>query len=353
MRRWRRTRWVSTSTVVRSHAPTLSLAPRSTLVRQIYTQQTYASHRWRLTSAHLGRPILLLAAPTGDSTVVLGPNLDDHRHHHRLIPHHVLHDTPVRGKIHGGAIVVTADPEVSDESIAACVECVSSIFDAMPETSRVVVLDAMRGVGVEIAVIGVRQATTDVAAHRHLKGKAVTVGPARTFDDGTRGLGATVACPVMSVGEENLLPGRLVDPKYPDESILVHELAHTVMNLGLRETSWYQDIKDAYAAARRSNAYDLTSYCMQNADEYWAEMTQAWFRATRRRDVTSGVTSREELIGRDPRLAAIMVGVYGDASPAWTWRASDGGRRGGKGGKGGRGGSRSIRRTRRLLCSMM
>jgi len=38
------------------------------------------------------------------------------------------------------------------------------------------------------------------------------------------------------------------------------------MNLGLKDTHWVAEIKDAYAAARRSNAYNLDSYCMANAD---------------------------------------------------------------------------------------
>jgi hypothetical protein len=38
------------------------------------------------------------------------------------------------------------------------------------------------------------------------------------------------------------------------------------MNLGLKDTHWYADIKEAYGAARRSNAYNLESYCMENAD---------------------------------------------------------------------------------------
>ena len=38
------------------------------------------------------------------------------------------------------------------------------------------------------------------------------------------------------------------------------------MHLGLKDTHWVTEIKDAYAAARRSNAYHLGSYCMANAD---------------------------------------------------------------------------------------
>ncbi|GIM16741.1 hypothetical protein Vretimale_19340 [Volvox reticuliferus] len=55
---------------------------------------------------------------------------------------------------------------------------------------------------------------------------------------------------------------------------------------------------------------------MENEEEYWAEGTQAWFDATIRTDVTSGVNTREKLRQRDPGLAAMMMRAYGDGS----WR---------------------------------
>jgi hypothetical protein len=116
--------------------------------------------------------------------------------------------------------------------------------------------------------------------------------------------------------------------------------------------------------------YDLSCYMMDNASEYWAEGTQAWFDATVREgedmyaalpakrvghpqmaclcllkppypnscsqgcvgtqpitpngcacccagaDVTSGVNTRDKLRERDPALAEIMTLVYGDGE----WR---------------------------------
>ena len=267
---------------------------------QVHTQQTFVGHRWRLKTlpGHNERSGEL-DAPQVDSTVIFTDEDGVSLISHTLIPVHALLDgCTVRARV-CGVITVTAVNAVRDEAVAACVECLSSIIDDMPE--KAAVLRAMGALGVELAIIGVGQTTTDVPAHAHLKGMDVQVGPTRTFDDGTRGLGATVACPVMSVAEENLLPGVLVDRRYPDESILVHEFAHTVrlrcaalalppllppllplchlthalpltlvrcqvMNLGLKDTHWYADIKHAYGAARRSNAYDLKSYCMENAD---------------------------------------------------------------------------------------
>lgn len=55
----------------------------------------------------------------------------------------------------------------------------------------------------------------------------------RTYDNGCRGVGGTRSVPCTSVGEENLL--RVDDMYYPEESILVHELAHTIMNIGVSE----------------------------------------------------------------------------------------------------------------------
>jgi len=204
---------------------------------QVHTQQTFAGHRWRLTrrtgQGARGTPLPghddgggELEAPPVDSTVIFTEGDGVSLISHTLIPMHALQDgCTVRARI-CGVITVTAVDAVRDEAVAACVECVTSIIDDMPE--KAAVLRAMGALGVEVAIIGVGQTTTDVPAHAHLKGMDVHVGPARTFEDGTRGLGATVACPVMSVAEENLLPGTLIDRKYPDESILVHEFAHTV-----------------------------------------------------------------------------------------------------------------------------
>ena len=197
---------------------------------QVHTQQTFVGHTWKLRSTvastgPTGPSSQRVDAPRVDSTIIFTGEDEVPLISHTLIPLHVLQGCPVRATVHG-VISVTAIEAVRDEAVVACVDCVSSIIDGMPDKSSV--LREMGALGVEIAIIGVGQKTTDVPAHAHLKGQGVEVGPIRTFEDGTRGLGATVACPVMSVGEENLLPDSLVDRRYPDESILVHEFAHTV-----------------------------------------------------------------------------------------------------------------------------
>merc|ERR1712224_654174 len=100
------------------------------------------------------------------------------------------------------------------------------------------------------------------------------------------------------------------DKKYPKESILVHEFAHHIMNLGV-STAQRRRIQQAYEAARAKGLYKPDIYMMANADEYWAEGTQAFFDASVRTDVNDGINSREGLTAHDPRLAALVEEVYG------------------------------------------
>ncbi len=51
-------------------------------------------------------------------------------------------------------------------------------------------------------------------------------------------------------------------------------------------------------------------------DEYWAEGAQAYFDATVRTDVTSGITSRDQLWKVDPGLARLLEAAFGSG----PWR---------------------------------
>ena len=68
--------------------------------------------------------------------------------------------------------------------------------------------------------------------------------------------------------------------------------------------------------------YPAGSYIASNSKEMWAEGSQIWFEATRRTDVTGGVTSRQQLRVHDPRLAALLASVYGDGGWRYDWRQS-------------------------------
>lgn len=72
------------------------------------------------------------------------------------------------------------------------------------------------------------------------------------------------------------------------------------------------EIKRCYESAMRQNLYNKQAYIATNQAEYWAEGSQAWFEATVRTDVTSGVRCKAELVERDPDLSRLMLRVYGE-----------------------------------------
>ena len=135
------------------------------------------------------------------------------------------------------------------------------------------------------------------------------------MDSTTRGLGGSVC---TSCGEENLLSIEN-DPRYKEESILVHEFGHTVMNLGMDDLGRAM-VRRCYDDAMARGLYAPGCYMGSCADEYWAEGTQSWFDATVRTDVNGGVNTRTKLRAHDPALALLLASVYGDGS----WRFTDG-----------------------------
>ena len=165
----------------------------------------------------------------------------------------------------------------------------------------------------------------------------------------TRGLGGTLAVPVTSCGEENLFAID-DDPHYRDESILVHELGHTVMEVGLSATERRAIVRaapfplllapssvishrrasppgvfqvEAHRAALGRRLYSRESYMGSCAEEYWAEGTQSWFDATARYDVNETLNTRARLRRHDPQLAALLRAAYGDG--AWRFTQTLGG----------------------------
>lgn len=189
-------------------------------------------------------------------------------------------------------------------------------IDGMLNNCNLTVLDNFKRYKAAVGIIGREQVTTDLPPHRHLKG-ATCRGGNDDLDGTTKGLGGSVTCPFATVGEENLLmtPG----DKYFQESILIHELAHSVMNIGLYNHPLYNDIESAYRNSISRGLYPRNAYIACNADEYWAESCQIYFEATVRRDdgATGGICTRRELMKRDPVLLDVLITVYG--SEDWRY----------------------------------
>jgi len=100
------------------------------------------------------------------------------------------------------------------------------------------------------------------------------------WNERARGLGATLAVPLGSSAEENVLCDGA--DRYRGEDITVHEFAHSLHLLGLSQVhpSFNSELKQLYAAARASGAWGAGHYAMTDYKEYFAEGFRAISRPT-------------------------------------------------------------------------
>jgi hypothetical protein len=216
-------------------------------------------------------------------------------------------------------IPVVASARARDEAVAAARVIVLRMLRKRPDAR-----DHLVRARIRVAVLAPDEQTLDVPEHADLRGTP-TDTPGVDWNDRARGLGATLQRPVTSCGEENLL-GMLCD-RYAGESTLMHELGHTIAQVGLEADEAFQrDLDAAYHAAVAAGRWKGT-YAGRDVDEYWAEGVQDWFDA----NLTGGpehneVHTRAQLATYDPALRALLARVFEDDdwrfSPAAAARAS-------------------------------
>ena len=173
------------------------------------------------------------------------------------------------------------------------------------------ILQALAANNVRFAVMAYNELTTQIPEHSDLM-------PAAYWDRRARGLGPTPIRLAVSCGEENLLnyPG---DP-YWNESILVHEFAHAIHEMGLNRVAPGFDarLKATFEAAVKRGLWKDT-YAITNKQEYWAEGTQSWFDTNCANDAEHNhVDTRDKLKAYDPALAGLLTEVFGDTDWRYT-----------------------------------
>lgn len=133
--------------------------------------------------------------------------------------------------------------------------------------------------------------------------------------------GAKDICDTTSICDANIVASQSVphhDP-YWEENILVHEFAHTIMNVALpngnaKEKAIFKAIDHVYQIYHKGICQRLPqAYACANADEMWAEASQAWFGATCRKDPKTniGLTTPEAIKKNIPILYELLGSVYG------------------------------------------
>lgn len=188
---------------------------------------------------------------------------------------------------------------------------VQHVVTKMLECSPSYVLERLCEKKASFGIVGRGQAITDCPPHRFMK----AVYKDRDLDSTCRGLGGTLSVPCTALSEENLTMED--DRWYPAQSILVHELAHMVLNLAL-VTEVQKDLMECYELARRGDTYPKDSYLLTNEQEFFAVLTESWFESTLRDDLNGGVRSRESVKQKDPLAAKIMLLAWGDGSWRFT-----------------------------------
>jgi hypothetical protein len=201
-------------------------------------------------------------------------------------------------------IPIISSAKVSDEALVAAAAIVKGMMMDRPDLYEPLISQK-----VKVAVMASTEVTSDIPEHSDLN----RVFPKWNWDTRCRGVGATHARPVCSCAEENLL--QLPQDKYIKENILVHEFAHTVVNLGVLRVDrrFGARLKEAYASAMKEHLWENT-YAATDWEEYWAEGAQDWFDCNLYRARTDGnhnqIHTQEQLRRYDPRLAELLGEVF-------------------------------------------
>ena len=207
------------------------------------------------------------------------------------------------------ALVVEGFPIVSSEKVSDFALCEAAYIVRSMLAGRDDVLQALGKNKVRLAVMAPTELTCDIPEHSDLK-------PPAYWNRRARGLGSTPVRPAVSCGEENVLalPG---DP-YHTESIVVHEFAHAIHDMGLTSLDPMFDgrLKAIFKEAMDEGLWK-GKYAASNHHEYWAEGVQSWFGTNRENDHDHNhVNTRDELKEYDPRLAKLI----GETFPNNDWQ---------------------------------
>lgn len=166
---------------------------------------------------------------------------------------------------------------------------------------------------IRVGIMAESEVTTDMPEHSDLD----EAFPGTDWDTRARGLGATAARPLSSVGEENLL--QLPSDVYAGENILVHEFGHTFFDMGVARgpggSARLAELTSLYNAAIQAGTYANT-YAATNYQEYWAEALQSYYdvnlEAVPSNGIHNAIDTRVELRAADPDLVDFIELYFED-----------------------------------------
>lgn len=212
-----------------------------------------------------------------------------------------------------GGVPVVSSAVVHDAALVEAARIVAGMLSGRPDLWAALADGPFR-----LGVIGVDERAIDLPEYRDLPSSFPD-----TDWDAARAYGATPRRPLAAVPEENLLCSAA--DTYPGQSVLPHELAHSVLDMVLapRDPGIERRLVALYDRAHGVDAYRNT-YALTNVDEYWAEGVQDFFDASRAAYGPAGggdgydgpIASREKLRQEDPGLYDLVATVFTEV--AWS-----------------------------------
>jgi hypothetical protein len=205
----------------------------------------------------------------------------------------------------------------SSEAVPLCALVQSGYMLDVILRHRKDVASVLRDAGALTAVFARSESVCDLLYFADLAGSSVCTEPG--------GLGGVPGRPATACSERNVL-------KEPDdpfgrgtredgESVCVHELGHTIMNVGLSDVE-RDEIRERYQAVVSAgqlwtdDAFGNPTFAFTNADEFWAEMTQTYFCANPEvlTFLHNGVNCADELKAYDPMTFRLIDRIYRHAA---------------------------------------
>jgi len=156
-----------------------------------------------------------------------------------------------------------------------------------------------------IGIMGRNEGTTSIPEHSFL---------GAWWDSRARGLGGTLAVPISTGAEENLLCWS--GDRYSREDIFLHEFSHGIQEVAIRGGAipgYFARLTTAYNSAKSRGLWRST-YAMSTVQEYFAEGVQSYFEvndyASTPNGVHNHVNTRSKLRSYDPTLYALVKEVF-------------------------------------------
>ena len=205
-----------------------------------------------------------------------------------------------------GGIPVIGSGDIPDIALQQAWYTAANMLSASPDS-----LQFFKQFDIRIGVIGINEVTTTMPEYADF----YEAFPGTDWDTRGRGFGATIARPLVSGAEENLLC--YVQDVYRGENIFVHEFSHTLKDFGINrvDLNFQSQLQALYDSAMAEGRW-VGTYAATNPEEYWAEGVQSYFNV----NINMPANTRTELQSYDPQFFALLDGVFGGS----TWQPSCG-----------------------------